>query len=830
MKRAQRQAEGPKQVGIWIRVSTEDQVKGESPEHHEKRARLYAESRDWNVVTVYHLDAISGKTVMGLPETQRMLADVRSGRITGLIFSKLARLARNNRELLEFSDIFREHDAGLISLAESIDTSTPAGRLFYAMIAALAEWEREEIVARVAASVPIRAKLGKPLGGAAPFGYQWQNRELVPDPKEAPIRARLYELFAEHRRLKTVARLLNEAGHRTRGNAPFTNTTVERLIRDTTAKGERRANYTKSLGDGKKWILKPESEWVVTPIPAIVPEELWQRCNAILDDRRESARPPSRKAVHLFTGLLFCKCGTKMYVPSDSRSYACRKCKLRIPTDDIEAVFKEQLAAFFLTPAIQEHLDQADEGLAAKQRLLETLETEHGRIGREMEQTHRLYLDGKISGDGFDRTYRPLEARFQQLEAEVPTLQGEIDFARIRRLSSEEVVSEAEDLLKRWDKFTHEEKRSIVETAVERIDFDGAEVAIALAWFPRSALNPPTKGTRSHGFIAATRTNRVGKTAVRAARPIVTRPSSSGWRSTSRTRRSNSGISSRNSTPLCASEISPGRGMAPPPTRATFETVWCGARNGRSDSKPAPAGSVPATEWIAVHSSASSNVSGGRIVPTRRASMVLPAPGGPMSNRLCAPAAATSSARRASNCPRTSARSPSLTGTGGAGVATDRGASCGWFSALTASGSDRAVHTSRPLTTHASAAFWGGSSIRFMPSRRAATAIGSTPRTPLIAPSSDNSPTTTVSSTAARVTCPEVASRPSAIGRSNDDPALRTSAGARFTVMRCGGNSKPEFLIAERTRSRLSRTVASGRPTIEKWGSPNETSTSMWTG
>jgi len=43
-----------KPVGIWIRVSTEDQAKGESPEHHEKRARFYAEAKGWEVKPIFY--------------------------------------------------------------------------------------------------------------------------------------------------------------------------------------------------------------------------------------------------------------------------------------------------------------------------------------------------------------------------------------------------------------------------------------------------------------------------------------------------------------------------------------------------------------------------------------------------------------------------------------------------------------------------------------------------------------------------------------------------------------------------------------------------------
>lgn len=508
-----------KRVGIWIRVSTDDQVRGESPEHHERRARLYAEAKGWDVIEVYRLDALSGKTVRGYPETKRMLTDIRDGRISGLIFSKLARLARNTKELLEFAEIFRECDADLISLAESIDTSTPAGRLFYTMIAAMAQWEREEIAERVALSVPIRARLGKPLGGQAPFGYRWKENSLIPDPKEAPVRKLLHELFREHRRKKTVARILNERGYRTRKGALFSDTTVERLLRDPTAKGLRRANYTSSGGDKKSWKLKPESEWVFHEVEPIVPEGLWDECTAILDSQRQKGKRPAKRAVQLFAGLTYCTCGHKMYVPSNSPKYVCGHCRNKMPVDDLEAVFQEQLKGFFFSEEeIARSLAEGDAALRAKEELLETLEGERGRLQREVDRLYDLYQSDAIDKAGFSAKYRPLSERGRQLDEELPALQAEIDVLKISFLSREEIISEARDLYSRWPSLPQEERRRIVEAITEKIVIADGEVEISLFYSPSATPSSPggdddpdpspsrNRGglaTKPQGFIAA---------------------------------------------------------------------------------------------------------------------------------------------------------------------------------------------------------------------------------------------------------------------------------------------------------------------------------------
>jgi len=138
--------------------------------------------------------------------------------------------------------------------------------------------------------------------------------------------------------------------------------------------------------------------------------------------------------------------------------------------------------------------------------------------------------------------------------------------------------------------------------------------------------------------------------------------------------------------------------------------------------------------------------------------------------------------------------------------------------------------TSMPSTSAASGPFSAGTTMVSIPLSIAASVIASAPCTDRVEPSRASSPASATRASPSHSSCPEALSSATAIARSIPGPALRRLAGARLTTIRRSGNSKPQLTRAARTRSRASRTAASGSPTIVKFGRPRWTSTSTRTG
>jgi len=415
-----------------------------------------------------------------------MMKDIERGHITGLVFSKLARLSRNRRELEDFSDFFNEHEADLISLSEAIDTSTAGGRMFFHLLGVFAQWEREEITERVNASVLTRAKLGKSINGTSPYGYVWKDRKLIIKPDEAAIRRKAYELFLQYRRKGQVAKELNAAGYRTRNGSIWRDTSILRILDESSAKGVYVFNTMRMTGSWRTE-LKPESEWGRAECPPIVSEDLWRQVNQIIEEQLKAWKKPGKPPVHLFSGLAHCSCGHKMYVSANSPKYFCRKCCNKIAIVDLENIVREEMKMFFgQTERIAGHLQAADKNLAEKLALLDTHRREIQKVREEMHQTHQLYLKQQISGDGFRDLYGPAEERLKQLNEELPKLEAEVDLLKVNKLSADDVLREAHSLYERWPQMGVPQKRSIVEAIIEKVVIGDGEINITYSHLPSS--------------------------------------------------------------------------------------------------------------------------------------------------------------------------------------------------------------------------------------------------------------------------------------------------------------------------------------------------------
>jgi site-specific DNA recombinase len=472
-----------KEVGIWIRVSSDEQAQGDSPEHHLERGKAYAKARGWIVKEVYNLAGVSGKSVVANAESKRMMSDIKKRHITGLIFSKLARLSRNKRELEDFAEFFRAQDADMISIQDSIDTSTPSGRMFYTFQAAQTQWEREEITERIKASVSIRAKLGKTINGRAPYGFHWKDRKLVQKADEVPIRRKAYELFVNYRRKGTVAKLLNADGHRTREGALWSDMQVGRVLKETSAKG---IYYFNRVSKEKK-IEKPESEWGKIECEPIVSIELWDQVNQILEEQLKKSKRPGRIPTHVFGNLISCHCGAKMYARNDSPKFHCRKCNHKIAQADLDDIVRNELHSFFGTPErIAIHMSNAKRNIVEKTEALEAQTREIQTVRDEMTRTHRLYIDGHITPQGFGEFYKPAELRLNQLQAGLPKLEAEVAFLKTNHVSAEDVLHEARTFYDQWPKLSTDDKRKIAESVIEKIVIGKGEIDISLSYLPSS--------------------------------------------------------------------------------------------------------------------------------------------------------------------------------------------------------------------------------------------------------------------------------------------------------------------------------------------------------
>jgi DNA invertase Pin-like site-specific DNA recombinase len=147
-------------AGLYARVST---LNGQDPEMQLNELREYALRRGWEVVGEYVDTGISGAKD-SRPELNMLMADAHKRRIDVVCVWKFDRFARSTSHLLRALETFGALGIEFCSLSEQLDTSTPAGKMVFTVLGAVAELERSLIAERVRAGLRNAVAKGKRLG------------------------------------------------------------------------------------------------------------------------------------------------------------------------------------------------------------------------------------------------------------------------------------------------------------------------------------------------------------------------------------------------------------------------------------------------------------------------------------------------------------------------------------------------------------------------------------------------------------------------------------------------------------------------------------------
>jgi DNA invertase Pin-like site-specific DNA recombinase len=217
----------------YVRVSTEKQADhGVSLEAQNEKIRAMAVVQGADLAEVI-VDAGESAKSLDRPGMQRLLALVDAKAVDTVIIAKLDRLTRSVKDLATLLERFTRRGVSLVSVAESLDTATAAGRLVLNIMVSVSQWEREAIGERTRDAMAHKRANGQRVG-TIPFGYRiaQDGRNLEEEPAEQDILARIHELKASGNTTREIADELNRQGYVTRRGTAWRFEYVAKVLRN----------------------------------------------------------------------------------------------------------------------------------------------------------------------------------------------------------------------------------------------------------------------------------------------------------------------------------------------------------------------------------------------------------------------------------------------------------------------------------------------------------------------------------------------------------------------------------------------------------------------
>lgn len=216
---------------IYTRVSTEDQAKeGFSLNAQLEKLRAYCKARDWHISGEYVDDGYSARK-MKRPAYIKMMEEIDKWDV--LLVIKMDRIHRNSKNFMFMMEDLNKRGKEFVSMMESLDTSTAMGRFVMDIIQRIAQLESEQIGERVYIGMEQKAKVnGGILGFNIPYGYDYIQRKLQINQKEAIIVKNIYSLYLSGKSIGEISKILNETKKPTKKGGLWAKKTISKILKN----------------------------------------------------------------------------------------------------------------------------------------------------------------------------------------------------------------------------------------------------------------------------------------------------------------------------------------------------------------------------------------------------------------------------------------------------------------------------------------------------------------------------------------------------------------------------------------------------------------------
>ncbi len=502
-------------IALYIRVSTEEQVMRTEGSLDSQKHRLNGfvdiknmQQTNWGMVIESYVDEGLSAKDTNRPALQRLMRDLKNGRVNMVLVTDISRLSRSIRDFCGLIDMFKETKTQFLSLKEQFDTTTAAGEMMLFNMINLAQFERRQISERVSLNFHSRALRGLRNGGSAILGFEIDpnNKSTFKvHPSEVLLVKKVFDIYVEEGSLYKTAEKLREMQIPFKGSSSgnWNVQTLNNLLRNQSYIGIKEVNKGKKGIDPNGLSLHEKYQVVKASWPAIIDESTFYMAQKMLDENAQDERirlSDKQTRIYLVSGIATCgECGRALvgsaahgrvnviryytHRPIEGQPVTCST--KRIQADLVETTIVNHFLHVIqregyldgIEDSITKNLSGASELLQSQrgeaQKKLAELDADRKKLMRLQIQNEDLVLHS-IYSEQLLETKNQQQKQSELLEAISSKLEETPRPSDIRAA----VEINLKRLLAAWSKATPKMQKSLIRAIVDRLVFNSDSIDI----------------------------------------------------------------------------------------------------------------------------------------------------------------------------------------------------------------------------------------------------------------------------------------------------------------------------------------------------------------